>query len=266
MRSARSEVVPRLARAAVAAGLLALVGCGLSDYESRMDAQQARLKILDEENRNLGDAIDQPKYVVKDTPYNFWPFEVFLRVPKNVSGRLPTENAQFVFENLSLFRYAGPDGYNVFVAAGNIAEPNKENKYKDGEWPPDLFKGYVREALKDYYRKTYRVNYEFPFFTKANLTTEKKVPINDRGVALPPLEFEMIRFKDSANAAKEPSEFRAYFHHQSARQVGVIYQFPANLGDSSGLNASIDWSIKSLNIMEPQLKRAEFEKRQKFRR
>jgi hypothetical protein len=266
MRSARPEAVPWLGRAARAAGRLARLGGGRGGYECRMDAQQARLKILDEENRNLGDAIDQPKYVVKDTTYNFWPFEVFLRVPKNVSGRLPTENAQFVFENFSLFRYAGPDGYNVFVAAANVAEPNKENKYKEGEWPSDLFKGYVREALKDYYRKTYRVNYEFPFFTKANLTTEKKAPINERGVALAPLEFEMIRFNDKANAAKEPSEFRAYFYHQSVRQVGVIYQFPANLGDSSSLNASIDWSIKSLNIMEPQLKRAELEKRRKFQR
>jgi hypothetical protein len=264
MRSARPELLPWLARAAVAAGLLTLAGCGLSEYESRMDAQQARIKVLDEENRNLGDAIDQPKYVVKDTTYAFWPFEVFLRVPKNISARLPTENAQFVFENLSLFRYAGPDGYNVFVAAGNIAEPNKENKYKEGEWPPDLFKGYVRESLKDYYRKTYRVNYEFPFFTK--LTKEKKVPINSKGMAMAPIEFEMIRFNDAANPAKEPSEFRAYFYRQSIRQVGIVYQFPANLGDSPGVNASIDWSIKSVDLMDAQLKRSDLEKRQKFRR
>jgi hypothetical protein len=35
-------------------------GCGLADYEKRMDAQRGRLLVIDEENRYLGEMLKLP--------------------------------------------------------------------------------------------------------------------------------------------------------------------------------------------------------------
>jgi hypothetical protein len=50
----------RSARSILAGLLVLTAGCGLSDYENRMDSEQARIKKFDEDNKNLEDAAELP--------------------------------------------------------------------------------------------------------------------------------------------------------------------------------------------------------------
>ena len=63
--------------------ILSVSGCGLSDYESRMDAQRARVQKFDDANNRLGDPIAMPMIQVKGgAAQPAWPFDIFLRLPK----------------------------------------------------------------------------------------------------------------------------------------------------------------------------------------
>lgn len=245
--------------------LFALAGCGLSDYEGRMDAQRARVQFLDEENRNLGDVIERPFFIAQDQKQPFWPFDVFLRLPQGISGAVK-DNSQFVGDNLSLFRYGGAEGYNVFVAAGGIYEPardGKEAKIEAGEWPKPAFRNNVREALRDYYRKQYKVDLPMPDFNK--LSAYAVEPKDETGKPLPKIGYEAVRFTDQNNPTiKDHSEFRVYFHEQPGKQVAVIYQFPVSRSTDQALNAALDWSLKSLDISPAaDFKRQQFKKRRR---
>src|SRR5262245_4545061 len=91
---------------------LLLAGCGLSDYESRIDQERIRVKIFDEENKVLGDLIDRPYDVVKiaegkEILTQIWPFDVFLRVPKDVNNKSEGKTAAYAAEHLKLYRFKG---------------------------------------------------------------------------------------------------------------------------------------------------------------
>src|SRR5437870_5684245 len=63
---------------------IGVAGCGLSDYEKRMDKHQ-RIVALDETSKLLEDPIEMPmlkKPGSKDDFEAAWPFDVYLRLPK----------------------------------------------------------------------------------------------------------------------------------------------------------------------------------------
>src|SRR5438067_1445687 len=126
--------------------LASAVGCGLGDYEARIDTQRKRIEILDEETRYLGEPIENPKYEAKDgTRVAYWPFEVFLRLPKEMGASV---KATYIVNAQPLFRYGAGEKYGALVAAGRIPE-KKEGKEKDSkptppEWPVETFRANVR--------------------------------------------------------------------------------------------------------------------------
>ena len=61
-------------------------GCGLSDYEKRMDEQRERMNLFDEENATLGDLIDMPSGKDPRGAEIKVPFEIYLRLPKGIGG------------------------------------------------------------------------------------------------------------------------------------------------------------------------------------
>src|SRR5439155_9457336 len=91
-------------------------GCGLSEYQSRMDEQRTRLQNFDDNNRLLDDPIDMPRLKLKDKDGNpgeklAWP-DVFLRLPKGYATTPKDKDPYgYVFlEKQNLFpcyRYAG---------------------------------------------------------------------------------------------------------------------------------------------------------------
>jgi hypothetical protein len=232
------------------------LGCALRDYEAHIDAQRDRLKVFDDENRLLSEAIEVPTFKAKskeglDVDLPYWPFDVYLRLPKDISGKL-RDKAQFNYQDLPLFRYsAARDGYNVFVAAGLIAdkkEPDKDGKPRTAVWTPDTFREYVRGALMDFYRKEYRVNPEFPVLDRSKFKKFQLYPIDDHGKPLSvPVTFEGIGFKDDFNRnLKEFSLFQVYFHQAENRQVAIIFQSPLAWMTDQNLIDAVDRSLKTL--------------------
>jgi hypothetical protein len=237
-----TTILETCVRLGAALALLAGAGCGLSDYEQRMDAQRARMKLFDEESKQLDDAIEIPTRKDGDKDVSVWPFDVFLRLPKGYAAT-PKE---YVYNKLVLCRYAAKEGHNVFVAAGLLVDRNKNNQYKPGEWPADDFRLNVRGALQEFYKQEMKYFITFP---AAKLERQTIQPASWQADKLPALSVEREAFTDQINTAfKEHSVFRIYHHHQDKHQVAVVYQYPKSQESDAPLNASIDWSIKTLDI------------------
>ena len=269
----RQRLSSRVALLACAAALCGVAGCGLSEYESRMDQQAARLKVIDEENKYLGSMVDQPAYQVKEEKtvktVNFWPFPVYLRVPRGFAGQVHPKLGHFKYENLSLFLVAGPPGQNVYFAAGNVVEKNKEERYKDGEWPAEYFRAYVREALIDANWKQYQKRPGVPSFARLQKVV-KQPPPSDSGKRYAALEFEAAAFfAELGPGLKEQPYFQVYFleTRQPNRQAVVIFEYPAGMQKDSNAIAAVDWSLKTFDISPiASSKRSALERRLSFGR
>src|SRR5262245_24400198 len=202
----------------VAPLLIILVGCGLSDYEKRIDEQRERLKLFDEESALLFDIIAMP--TGKDAYGNEIkkPFDVFLRLPIGFAGKFDGPKAIFTAEKQMLFRYSSdkPDK-NILVAWARVAE-------KDGKTPPQLdeltpedFRNRVRGALSDFITRTYSVGGNLPDFQQL-----KKDPRQVVRNGMPrTLDFESISFDDARQ-----NRYLVFFQVWSDRQAAVIYQVP----------------------------------------
>ncbi len=234
---------PRPMFLALAASLaLMAAGCGMADYEKRIDAQQARMRLFDDESRQLGDAIDQPMRKDGDKDVPAWPFDVFLRLPKGY-GAAPKE---YTNGKLLLCRYAGKDGHNVFVAAGLLAERSKDHKYKAGEWPVEDFRHDVRELLQLVNRKELKFSVSFPTLKLKKLTLQ---PVSWQTDKMPAIAVEQETSNDEVNPLfKEFPVFRVYHHHQDKHQVAVVYQYPKAQENDAALTKAIDMSVTTLDI------------------
>src|SRR5215510_11925 len=140
--------------------LVVPIGCGLSDYEKRMDEQRERLKLFDEESALLYDIIDMPKG--KDAYGNEIkvPFEVLLRLPAGFSGRFEGPKAVYSSAKLPLYRFSsGKPDVNVLAAWALAAA-------KADEVLPEDCRNRVRGALQDYITRTYSVSANIPDFNQ----------------------------------------------------------------------------------------------------
>lgn len=233
-------------RASVAAVCLALLGCGLSDYEARMDASREYIARYDEENKILNEVIDQPSETVnvrgKDETREVWPFVVMLRLPRGISGTL-SDKKQRLSPAFPLYVFSGADSY-VYVAAGTAVE---KTDTKTGALSTEDFRKGALDAIATgyYFRQGEK------FFSKPPALTPEKVtkqpnPLRRLSTAPPPLTFEALTFQ-AMNTNRAEYQFQLYHLRQDVRQVIVIYQIPlARTGPDT--NKAIDMSLKTLNI------------------
>src|SRR5437660_4645050 len=174
--------------------VLSVSGCALREYEDRMDAQRKRLEILDKEAQYLNPGwIEMPfiegekKEGAKEGPrLPAWPFDVFLRPPKEIATFAEPAVYQAPTRDVRVFRYKNTDGvYSFFVAAALIGEEKtKDGKPRHGEFPVRVFRERVRSAFLDYYRKEYKVNPSSDFLLVDSSRLQKlktTAPTNDRG-------------------------------------------------------------------------------------
>jgi hypothetical protein len=254
----------QLLRTRVCAALLVIGagGCGLSDYQNRMDTQRTRIQKFDEINNLLDDPIGMPMMqfgVVKEEK-PAWPFDVYLRLPRGFSTA-PKDKAPY-YINFAFFRYsAGDPAYNIFIVAANVAEPKKEQEI--GKYHPKYFRDYVRAAIGDYYLKTQKFNLVLPDKVKPSVETVERVstyPAEDAK----PLLFETYEYRDTANTKiTEHSVFRAYFHDTlppDSRQICIVVQRPLRTPNEN-FDKAIKACLGTLDISgEAAGKRAQFKK------
>ncbi|GEM_PF-4666469 len=232
--------------------LIVLTGCGLSDYEKRMDEQRERLKLFDEESALLYDMIDMP--MGKDAYGNEIkvPFEVFLRLPIGFSGKFDGPKVIYSADKQSLYRYSsGKADVNVLVAWARVADKNAKVAAKEDEVLPEDFRAKVRGGLMDFITRTYSVGANPDF---SQLKEDPRQVVRD---GLPrTLDFKSTTFDDSRQ-----HRYFVYFQQWSDRQAAVIYQVPAQPADQK-YPRMMDVSLKTLEITgSAAAKRAEFRSR-----
>jgi hypothetical protein len=225
--------------------LISLAGCGLGDYEKRMDEKREQLRLFDEEATLLGDLIDMP--TGKDLYGNEIkvPFDIFLRLPKNVFGTFEGPKAVYQGDKQPLFRFSGKKDLNIFVAWAKLRDktPDLKSPAKDDEILADEFRARVRKALIDFIAREYSgtVGANVPEFDKLKADPRKAMRDGREQV----LSFESIEFADPR--VQNPSRFYVFLQTLTYRQAAVIYQVPAAQADQAWLR-NADVSLRTLDI------------------
>lgn len=218
-------------------------GCGVSDYQNRLDEQRKRVQEIDEFNSLLDDPIEIPTMQIgaskEDQPA--WPFEVFLRLPKGYTS-VPKEKAPY---NIALFRYSGDDpNMNIFIIAAHIAEPDEKQVFK--KYHPKTFKLYVKTALEEHLLKT----------TKSKVAlVEPKEETSDvvKSFAIYPEDAKRILFRQfeyrepGGKRTKDVSVFRVNLHEDAGKQICIIEHRLTNADNKAHDNA-FKASLSTLDI------------------
>jgi hypothetical protein len=224
--------------------LIGASGCGLSDYQNRMDAQRVRVQEFDEGNRLLDDPIDMPKIKFQDSQEQAaWPFEVFLRLPKGYST-MPKEKDPYNYP-FPFYRYSGGSegATNIFVVAAFIQDPQKDQE--QAKYYAKNFPGYVRGALEEFSMKTHKVKHLFP--DKVEIKTREVKPVTP--YPDPKIVFKSSQYTDESNKQlKDHSVFEVFFREQANKQVCIVVQRPARPANAAELSKSIEACLGSLDI------------------
>jgi hypothetical protein len=225
------------------AGLLYVLGCGLSDYERRMDEQREKMRAFDEEVLVLGDLIEMPYQLdAKNRKVPLIPFDMFLRMPKGVSGKFGGPGATYTYANQPLFRYSSNQtDFNVFVAGAKVLDKKSKTPPKDDQVSPDDFRFRVRGGLQDFFSRQHGVGLQIPDDTK--LKKERRSAF--RKGAMRTLEFESMEIEDPR--VQNPSKLYIFFHSWVDRQAAVIYQVPKAKADAT-FTKTMDISLKTLEV------------------
>jgi hypothetical protein len=229
--------------------LLVLVsGCGLDDYERRIDKQRARLRVFDEENKYLGDMLEPPGRPSSDTSGPF-PFDIFLRLPRGIAGIAADPTGTRATTDPKVYRCSGPDGFDLFLAAA-IAGPRDPKDVNKGEWTPANFQDDFRLALGTMLMKYYRQ----PEMIQ-RVARPATSPIGEK---LPDVVFDHFVLADDP-AVRDATCLNVYVHQKGPRLVGLAFQFPQTAREEKMVQQGIDFSLKSLDIGEnARAKRAAF--------
>jgi hypothetical protein len=247
--------------------LLSACGCGLRDYESKIDDRRYYLALYDEENKYLNSVgVSAPREKIKGATKNYWPnpLDIYLKVPKEISTTLQEKDGSSAYfqgdppSEMRLFRYGAGRDYAVFVALGFITPAVKEKgkNPRPQEWPIAAFRDQVRGALMDYCRKELRHNpTEIPLFDRNTSKTEVAPPSPERtGSPLPAVSFDSLAFYVTLPPSKNDTgrtlqyRFEAYFHQEEGRQAAVIYQMPKSFETDDDYRKANEWSLKSFAI------------------
>lgn len=248
------------------AALVFAGGCGLADYEKRIDEQKEYLQRFDEENELLGQPLEMPTRTVKDdkglrleTPL---PLEFFLRPPKGIANKFKAEDPPFVYEGLPVVRYEGPKGYNVLATTAPVT-PEKGKAVAKGSLRVKEFQQRTRGALADYFQKqSGRVMpWLSPDFEKTKPDT--RVFPNPRGKSTQ-ITFDTQTLAEHVDK-KAGALFYLYFTSTPFQQGAIIFQVPAEVSDNAVLKRAIQLSVNTYALgVDATKKRADFRRTRKL--
>lgn len=277
-------------RLLVVASLLCVGGCGLADYEKRIDDQKAYLQLVDEENELLGTPLEMPTRAVKDdkgilrmiaplqvefflrpinvfaTKYNLVEVETKLgtTVSKGISSKYKADDPPFTYEGLPIFRYEGPKGFNVLATTAFVAPDKKDSRQLPaGALKVKDFQQRVRGALADYFQKQSGrvVSWLSPEHEKTKPDT-RTIP-NPRGKPTQ-ITFDKQDLAEQADK-KSGSLFHLYFTSTPLQQGAIIFQVPAAKSDDAILKRAIHLSVNSYGLaLDALKKRADYRRMRKM--
>lgn len=234
---------------------IGITGCGLSDYQGRLDQQSARVREFDELNKLLDDPIDAPPRIEfeainpetkekEKTDKQGWPFEIFVRLPKG-HGTTPREKTPFGYP-FPLFRYSGgtEGAMSIFVAADWIADPKGDEPEKG--MLPAVFRAWLMRGLQDYCGKANKIALAVPD------KVEPK-PIDDVKAVDPypkaKLSYKYFELTDKGHPqVKEASVFEVYIREEINKQVAIVFHRPIQPLNAAALNKSLRACLGSLDV------------------
>jgi hypothetical protein len=232
---------PKVRRAALLAlVLLAAGGCGLDDYQRRMDEELVRVKYIDEEQKSLSDVVNLPMNPDAKEPSDqpiINQIYVFVAAPRWAGTLLADKEEPSYGERrkVPLYRYPGKEGYNLFLAG------------EDGSLTGEEFQQEVLGALRSYGR---RVLGRDPLpALDLKLTRVTKQPFQPRGELTPRPPIRLDSFEhNEAETFKDACHFEVYFYSADRKQVAVIYQTPLAARGDSAVRQGIEYSLKTLGV------------------
>lgn len=232
------------------------VGCGLSEYEKRIDQQSQALKRYDDESKSLADPLEFPLIVDVKTSAakRILPVELYLRPPKGTAVK-PIVVEEATSANASLACFAGPAGFNVLVTDSRIAVETKDPKAVKLGMTPKEFRQYVRQGLAAFYEKEFKKRIDWSL---ADKTDKKSMAISSsKGPATNLVVEYQILTDDPDPGKKDPPadktksdyhDFRVYFYQTGTEQAAIIYQVPAAKRMDGEVNKAVDYSIRTLAL------------------
>ncbi|MCI0462210.1 MAG: hypothetical protein L0Z62_35100 [Gemmataceae bacterium] len=254
------DTLARAAGSCLVLALAAVAGCGLDEYEKRMELAAARLKKYDKENGLLGAPLNQPQETATK-PDDLKKQEelrqlgVFLRPPKQIRPE-PFQSDPFQlnkegftepvkFGGTVLHRYPGTTaGHNLFLAIDR-------GVLKD----PEPFQREVVGALQVYSHHLFKRVPPIPQPLGKYLVVSLKQYPKTQTEDFAPVRVAGLHVSE-AKELHEPSQYALYFHQADGYQVAVIYQAPLATANEAG----IDWSLKTLGLGKAyQLQKASWE-------
>jgi hypothetical protein len=246
--------------------LVALTGCGIADYEKQMDRERARIKFFDKENKHLGDVLEMPTRKVKekvddrieerDAPA--WPFEIFLRLPKEIQKTVAEKTGVHQAPPLVFGRYPGADEtVNVIVTAALVGVRDDKVKPKPDDWPPpEEFRDQVRLGLGAMVKKSLHARkFEKVKLVPQNYLGEKQAAIDfDRLSYELPLDPKDVKKDQEGKEIPDAVLLDIYLHYKSGRQVAIGFQQLKSKADAAWKEA-VERSLKSLDTSDQALAR-----------
>jgi hypothetical protein len=263
--------------------LLGAAGCGLSDYQSRMDKNREWVREFDEANRGLDDPIETPSVPLpkpKDPPKDAkepakeepkeakpaWLFDVFLRLPKGF-GTTPKDKIPYL-SPFPCYRYAGAEpGHDILIAANVVADRKAKEDPAIGKYYPEDFRHFVRRAIEQFYAKTNnKLDLKLPDKEKFEVKDFKVLsPLSDSTARV---AYQHVVYADSGKA-KEPSVFRVYIHEEPAtvidekkvpgKQIAIIVHRPVRTSNDT-FDKAVEACLGTLDTSDVVGKRLQYKK------
>lgn len=170
----------------VALPALMLAGCGVADYEKKMQDAEVRVGRFDDENKLLGDPLVLPPHKDKEGP----PIDVFLRPPKGVTNQEKTQPGELPYH------YPAANGLctDLYLTFGAT---------DDGR---DKLERQIEDRL--------------------GATAQNWQPVEIHpSFGRPAVAFDAVEFVDPRSPATAPANYIVYVHQAPGRPaVGVVFR------------------------------------------
>lgn len=236
--------------------ILVVSGCGLSDYEQRLDRDRKRWQQFDEANKNLEAPIEPPtekvvrvdnetkkKEVVTVPAFD----ELFLRPPKGIATTAKdTDVFRSDSKRVPAYLYAGKEGFNLFVAMCKdeqmVGDSKDEKKRPSESQFRAQFQAEVCGALSSYARKV--AGHGLTFGNDLKLTA---VTLQPFWLHKPP---ELAYKHASIDDVQSGRRFLLHLHHPAGGDVHValVFEVPLQKANNLMVKQAIEFSLKSLGI------------------
>jgi hypothetical protein len=246
-------------------------GCGLGDYEERLKEENARAKLIEEDNKLLGNPLVMPGPQANETgSVALADNNVFLRPPKVFSCKTLPIGPVGMGNFTCLSGYVGQAGFNMLLA-GIVYEEHDQPAFQKDVWL--AFHSYLRETRglaidmsedkrvkKKEKKQGLRAGKEVPQVMQVLvwIWDEPEQGALKEDPKAPAVDKDKNAKKDKGH---EAARYWFYFYKSGNHQLAVIYQGPAESRDDPAVRRGIDASIKTLAVgAEAAARRGDFMK------